>query len=48
MIKITSKSQPKNRINIYGNRLLAVGYNKKSIMIRSKQLNTKIQLNLKG
>lgn len=47
MIRLTSTQKPKNRINLYGTRLLALGYNKKSIMIRSKQLNTKLQINLK-
>lgn len=48
MIKLTSNKKPRNRVNLYGNRFIALGYNKKSIMIRSKYLNTKIQLNLNG
>lgn len=48
MIKITTEKEPKGRIDLWGSKFLALGINKKCIMIRSRLLGLKIQLNFKG
>lgn len=47
MLKIESNRKPKNRINLYGSKLLSMGYRNKKIMVRSRQFGVKVQLNLK-
>lgn len=48
MIKLTTVRKPKSRIELWGSKVLALGINKKCIMVRSKLLGLKIQLNFKG
>lgn len=47
MIRLTTEKEPRNRIELYGNKLVALGCNGKSIMVRSRLLGVKIQLNKK-
>lgn len=45
MLRINSNKKPRNRIKLWGSSILALGYNGKCIMVRSRFFNKKIQLN---